>query len=256
MASRILVIDDDPDSLKVIRKIFAAEEFEVRKCRSGGEALKILTRFVPDIIILDVILDDTTGTDLLVKIREDEKFQNVLFILISGMKISSEDYLFGLEIGAADYIRKPLKQKEFLAKIKSLLDLRNSFAKSREQKKVLFNQDNTDQTAEIFGEGRLSVIYPEEFDKVCDRYLKIFTLAVERRIYSEDVETGLEIKELSAELGYLRCSARDVVEIHKSTLQKLTQEQSAKRAFYIKEEGRILLLELMGYLMNYYRSLI
>jgi DNA-binding response OmpR family regulator len=255
MQRTVLVVDDDPDSLQVLSKIMEKAEYRVVTAISGAECMDVLQRQTPDLILLDVMLPDVSGTDLCVTIRNDSAFNDTVIFLISGVKIASADHSFGLEIGADDYINRPFQSRELLARINSIFRLKESAVRKREASPYqAFDRSNTELTAAIFGQRSLKQGYPDEFKKQVERYTAIMQAAIEERFYKTSNNVSEQTKELSVQLGFLQAGAKDVIDIHQETLKGMMNLNSGLRAFYIKEESRILLLELMGYLLNFYRT--
>ena len=251
---KVLIVDDDSDNLLIISKILESEGYEVNTASTGEASMGFLKKKQVDLVILDVMLPDVLGTDLCVKLRNELNYKNVVIILVSGIKITSDDIAFGLEIGADDYISKPLKKKEFIARIKAIFRLKESMAQHRESKAELFEKSKTSQTAATFNQQDIKDIYPNEFEKLVIRYVNIIEAAIEKRFYKTIDNVVDDVKKLAKELEFMKAGARDVIDIHKEALEKTLYPDSAKKTFYIKEESRIALIELMGYLLNLYRS--
>lgn len=130
--AQILFVDDDADLRYTIAKILASEGYDVIEAKSGEECLSILEKNVPDLIILDVRLGDLNGIELCRQIKGIPKYSGIYIILLSGKKISSTDKTLGLNLGADEYITKPIASDELLAKIKSFLRRKES-EKERER---------------------------------------------------------------------------------------------------------------------------
>ncbi|MCF7886168.1 MAG: response regulator [Candidatus Marinimicrobia bacterium] len=126
----ILIVDDDPEILLSTSKVVQKAGYRVRKTTNGEDALKIVKESFPDIILLDNILQNTTGIKLCQKIKSDPKNQNILIIISSGTKIASKDQAEGLESGADGYITRPISNRELLARV-------NSFARIYKAERML-----------------------------------------------------------------------------------------------------------------------
>lgn len=118
MANKVLIVDDDPAICKLLQKVLDSNELESDIVHSGTEALMILQTHTYDVILMDIMLDDMEGFDVIKKIRTRGILTPV--IIISGR---SEDYdaLYGLSVGADDYITKPFRPLVVGAKIKALI---------------------------------------------------------------------------------------------------------------------------------------
>jgi DNA-binding response OmpR family regulator len=256
MHEAILVVDDDTNHRTILSRLLVNEGFSVHAVDSATECLQSLESHKPTLILMDVQMPDMLGTDLCVQIKNDSRFEDVIIILISGFKITPEDQAYGLEIGADDYIARPFVKRELIARINSLIRLKETVGRRRKNEPYsAFSQKNTEQTAAVFAQTSLMIGYPIEFKKLQHQYSEILHTALEQRIYKSEGDVSKQTKQLAEELGFFKANARDVIDIHKKALNKLPTHDSAQKYYFIKEESKILLVELMGYLVNYYRNL-
>jgi len=114
---KILVIDDDEELNQLLTKYLAKFNFEVRTESHPFDGLKAIKRFLPDLIILDVMLPDMEGFDVLKEIRKDYTIPVVM--LTARGEVT--DRIVGLEIGADDYLPKPFEPRELAARIQTVL---------------------------------------------------------------------------------------------------------------------------------------
>ena len=114
---RILVADDDNSVHEVLRVHFRREEYQMLSAYDGEEALEMMRRSRPDIVVLDVMMPKKDG---LMVCREIRKESNIPIIMLSA-KSEEFDRLLGLELGADDYITKPYSPREVVARIKAVL---------------------------------------------------------------------------------------------------------------------------------------
>src|SRR3712207_1035206 len=113
----ILLVDDDAALLEVTSIVLASEGYRVLTAEDGVEALRILGREDPDLVVLDIMLPRMSGFEVLKKMRE----QSDVPVVLLTAKSQSVDKVVGLELGADDYITKPFDTKELLARIKAIL---------------------------------------------------------------------------------------------------------------------------------------
>ena len=118
---KVMVVDDNKDMLRVYERILTQEGFEVVTVASGGECLAMIETVTPDIFLMDVVLPDWNGIDLVRTIKEKPTFAGSLFVLMSGLKTNFDDKINGLDAGAVDYLYRPIPNREVLAKVKSLV---------------------------------------------------------------------------------------------------------------------------------------
>ena len=116
----VLVVEDDADIRELLRYNLEQEGFAVEQAADGAEALKLIERRVPELLILDLMLPGMPGLDLCRKLRGAPATAS-LPILILTAKGEEVDRVLGLEMGADDYVVKPFSPRELLARIKGLL---------------------------------------------------------------------------------------------------------------------------------------
>jgi two-component system OmpR family response regulator len=117
MLGRILIVDDDPDMRLVLREHLEPEGFEVIDAANGAEMRGIIGQEEIDLVILDLQLPDEDGLNLAKVLREKT---DAGIVMLTG-KGTTVDMVVGLEVGADDYIAKPFKSRELLARIRSVL---------------------------------------------------------------------------------------------------------------------------------------
>ncbi len=120
MAERILVVDDEPDLLELVRVNLAQEGYRVDTVSSGRIALSELRRAKPDLIVLDLMLPDLSGIDLCRKIRADADLSSMPIIMLTA-KADEVDRVVGLELGADDYVTKPFSPRELVLRVRAVL---------------------------------------------------------------------------------------------------------------------------------------
>lgn len=116
-AKKILLVDDDPGIIEVLRLYFEKEGYVVSTCSQGDMALAAVESFKPDIILLDLMLPGMDGNDIC---RELRKTSDIPVIMLTA-RTDTLDKVLGLELGADDYIAKPFEPKEVLARVKAVL---------------------------------------------------------------------------------------------------------------------------------------
>jgi two-component system, OmpR family, alkaline phosphatase synthesis response regulator PhoP len=125
----ILVVDDEPKIVKLVRDYLERAGFGVRVAADGKSALSLARLEKPDMIILDLGLPQMDGLDVT---RELRKASNVPVIMLTGRSEES-DKLIGLELGADDYLTKPFSPKELVARVRVLFRRIENYAKDSEE---------------------------------------------------------------------------------------------------------------------------
>ncbi|MFD1292975.1 response regulator transcription factor [Lutibacter holmesii] len=132
---KILLVDDEPDILEIVGYNLKNEGYKIFTAKNGVEALKIAEDEIPHLIILDIMMPEMDGIEACEKIRATDSLKNTLITFFTAR---GEDYsqVAGFNVGADDYITKPIKPKVLISKIKGLL---------RRVNKVESVSKNTDQ---------------------------------------------------------------------------------------------------------------
>ena len=120
MSERVLVADDDPDILTVVKINFELDGFEVETAVDGEDALQKATSNPPEVIVLDIMMPRMDGLTALHRLRSQASTANIPIILLTARGLP-EDRVRGLELGADDYITKPFDITELAARIRAVL---------------------------------------------------------------------------------------------------------------------------------------
>jgi len=120
---RVLVVDDEPMNVRVMAVHLEAKGYEVLKAYNGEEALRITREAKPDLILLDIIMPGMDGYEVTARLRKDPETTIIPIVLVTGLQ-GTEDKVKGLNAGADDFLIKPVKQAELLARVRSLLKLK------------------------------------------------------------------------------------------------------------------------------------
>lgn len=122
VGATVLVVDDAPPNVKLLRLILKDAGYRVLEASSGPEALETLHREKPDAMVLDVRMPGMTGYDVCREIRRDPEFATLPVIMVTALSLP-EERIKGIEAGATDFITKPFNKKELLARIQLSLAL-------------------------------------------------------------------------------------------------------------------------------------
>jgi len=117
MAVRILLVDDEPLYLRLLKVNLESEGYEIVSARNGEEALELLAQEIPDLIIMDVMMPKLDGIATCNRIRQ---FSNVPIILLTALG-DEQNKVNGLNIGADDYVVKPFSATELVARVRAVL---------------------------------------------------------------------------------------------------------------------------------------
>jgi two-component system alkaline phosphatase synthesis response regulator PhoP len=117
---QILVVDDDPDLVRVIRAYLEKAGFQVLTAYDGETALHVLRHDQPALVVLDLMLPDRDGWDITRLVRTDASLAETAIIMLTA-RSDDTDKIIGLELGADDYITKPFNPREVVARVRSVL---------------------------------------------------------------------------------------------------------------------------------------
>ena len=178
MAFRIAIIEDEQDIVDLVLYNFRKEGFEIEGFLRGGDGLEAIDRNPPDLVLLDVMLPDADGFEILKQLRRNDRLKDlpVIFLTAKGEEI---DRVLGLEIGADDYVVKPFSPRELVARAKAVLR-RRELPTLRHEVIELNGLRLDSRTQEVVVRGRPVALSALEFR------LLHFLASNPRRIFSRD----------------------------------------------------------------------
>jgi len=127
-AERILVVDDTPHNVKLLADLLRAKGYEVAEADSGAAALAHLEREPVDLVLLDVVMPGMSGYEVCQKIRERSETGLLPVVMVTALD-PREERIKGIEAGADDFLTKPINAAELVARVKSLLRIRELHAR-------------------------------------------------------------------------------------------------------------------------------
>lgn len=120
MKQKVLIVDDEPDALELVKVNLTNAGFFVATAEDGEEALKKARSLNPDLILLDVMLPLVDGLEVCKILRRDDATRDIPIIMLTA-KAAEIDRVLGLELGADDYVTKPFSPRELVLRVKALL---------------------------------------------------------------------------------------------------------------------------------------
>ncbi len=120
MSRRILIVDDEPNIVTSLEFLMRESSYEVRVARDGDEALRRAASFLPDLILLDVMMPQRSGFEVCQKIRENAALRDVKIVMLTARGRELEKNI-GLDSGANAYVTKPFSTKELMSTVRGLL---------------------------------------------------------------------------------------------------------------------------------------
>jgi CheY-like chemotaxis protein len=125
-AKRLLIVDDVEDNLFLLEAILTEEGYEVDSAKNGKEALAKIEASPPDLVLLDAMMPGMDGYEVTRRIRQNKKLPFLPVLLITAYENANIPQ--GLDLGANDFIRKPIDYEELMARIKAFLRLKQSMS--------------------------------------------------------------------------------------------------------------------------------
>lgn len=199
MTPKILVVDDDPAISEMLTIVLEAEGFEAKPVTDGLEAIPAFHSYQPDLILLDLMLPGMSGVDICKGIRKE----SAVPIVMLTAKTDTVDVVLGLESGADDYITKPFKPRELVARIRARL------------------RQNTEEPSEVLEIGDLTIDVPQHIVTRGDTEINLtpleFDLLVELARKPHQVHSREEL--LESVWGYRNASDTRLVNVHVQRLR-------------------------------------
>ena len=159
-AAKILVVDDTPKNVKLLADLLAVKGYSVVTAASGREALAQVEAERPDLVLLDVVMPEMSGYEVCRKIRENPATEILPVVMVTALD-PSEERIKGLDAGADDFLTKPINQAELLARVRSLLRIKELYDTVQAQAAQLSGWNKTlegrvqEQVAQLEHLGRL-----------------------------------------------------------------------------------------------------
>jgi len=211
---KVLLFEDEESIHELIKFNLENEQYRVKGYYNGENALKHIVDFMPDLVLLDIMLPVQDGISIARKMKEEEKTRHIPIIFVTA-KGEEVDKLIGLELGADDYVAKPFSIRELLARIKAVL-----------RRTAANNSEQLQKTIEI---GNLT-IQPEAFEvyrngQLVDLTLKEYELLMV--LYKNKGKVLNRNELLDKVWGYDYFSGTRTVDVHIRNLRKKIEADDA-----------------------------
>lgn len=211
MKNKILLIDDENDILEFLSYNLKKEGYIISTASNGKEGLKIVNKFRPDLIIVDIMMPILDGIEFCSLLRADSKNENIIIVFLTAR---NEDYtqIVALDSGADDFIAKPIKPRLLLSKIKSLF---NRSIKNRKENNILTHKNlklNEDNHQVLIDD--IEYFFPKKEFEILKKFLenpsKVLTReSILNEIWGTDIYVGdrtidVHIKRIRSKIGQQR----------------------------------------------------
>jgi DNA-binding response OmpR family regulator len=275
---RVLLVEDNPGDARLIQEMLreaTSTPFELECADRLSSGLEHLTHEGIDVVLLDLGLPDSQGIDTLAKMRAEAP--DIPVVVLTGL----EDETLAVKAvqqGAQDYLGKGQLDNRLLVRSIRYAIERQRWEKEREREKEKEKEkeamaeriqqleqelqslegfapsQRTAATAQAFGLKPLLQSFPSIFNQLVQHYGELMELALEQRAFRVEHDISGKLQSIAEELGFLHAGPRDVVEIHSSALKNKSGAVNQARSQAYIEEGRVMVLQLMGHLVSHYRT--
>lgn len=130
---KVLVVDDEPDIVEILKYNLQKEGYEVATAEDGIKAVKVASKFLPDVILLDIMMPGQDGVETCLQIRQINELKNAFIIFLTA-RMEEYSEVAAFDVGADDYITKPIKPRALMSRIAALF--RRESKKEQEQTQI------------------------------------------------------------------------------------------------------------------------
>jgi len=263
---QILLVEDEPEEIEYFRRLLSKAKsssfkqgFEIIVAQSLKKGLEQLSLNDIDVIFLDLMLTDSRGIKTLMGMLEVAPSLPIIVYTV----LNEAAAVKALELGAIGYLHKTEIDTNLLVyAIRSAIERQKQInilkQQQKEQEQVEVEQLEAiaafdTKNASLSDSVSLRKSKPDIFAELVQNYCEIMDLALEEKAYKVEHNTSDKLSALARQLGFMQATPRDAIEIHTTVLKEKTTISSRKSQAYAKE-GRLIILELMGYLTAYYRK--
>lgn len=262
----VLLIDDDAAERALFRqrlKDVESDSFDFREAETLSDSLGLIQNEPVDLAILDLNLPDTEGLATLESLYAAAP--SVPIIVLTGLD-DADLGLKAIQVGAQDFlvkgdlnpelvrrsVRYALERHKILMRLEAV-EYEAQQARERGSLERLAAPPLASTSARAFQVTRLHDGAPLQFSDIVNEYGELLEAAVNQTVTQADLNVPPRLKQLAVRLGRLKVAPRDVIDIHLSAMKARTANMTGRKAKAMSTEGRIVLLEMMGYLAGEYR---
>ena len=257
----ILLVDDNQDNLVALEAILEELDQNLVQVQSGEEALKFLLAHDCAVILLDVQMPGMDGFETAAMIRQRDKTRRTPIIFVTAVGKDETHVSRGYSLGAVDYILKPIVPEMLYAKVAVFVDLfKQAEERVQQRERELRSLQRLSAsspayvTGEMYGIKPLRQSAPDVFKEMVDSYLELLDQTMEQHAYQVEHDISGKLTALADRLGSFRAGPRDVVDMHLAAVKSRTQGAGPEKVRSYALEGRLLAMELMGHLVDFYRQ--
>lgn len=269
---QVLMIEDDLATVAMVDRclgpstispLAARLPVQITTVSNLAEAVEVCQDREFAVVLLDLFLSEVQGIHTLIKARTIFPDQSII-----AYSQSEDEYLViqAFQHGADGYLRlKNLDSYLLYYELLSVLE-RSVYRRKSENQRNLASQQKeyraletlisstTSVTARMFGSDTIKDSFPELFGELKQTYGELLELALDQRAFKVDHNLSERLRNLADRLGFMKASPRDIIEIHTTVLKEKNHNINVVKSQAYATEGRLIVLELMGYLAGFYRK--
>ncbi len=217
----ILVVDDEPDNFDVIETLLSEQNYQLHYAANGKNAIASLEAFLPDLILMDVMMPEMDGLEVCKRIKANPEWQIIPIIMVTALS-SKSDLANCLNAGADDFVSKPINSVEMRARVHSMLRIKQQYDNIQTLSQIQSNTINILESTLNELRGTLSSRMSHELNTPLNGIVGTISLL------KEDIE-NMDIHEIREMLGWVDDSAKRLENLTKKFLLYLELESSPSR---------------------------
>lgn len=279
----LLLVDDSEANLVALEALLGSQEYRLVRATSGEEALRQVLDTDFAAIVMDVMMPTMDGFETARLIKQRERSAHVPIIFLTGMAKDKRFQDLGYETGAVDYLTKPVDEHALKAKLAVFADLfrlrdalqTETLAHQRlraesaaehaqmradldREQDVMVRRFEARQTTKIsgafHGQQQVRDSVPDAFADLVADFSRCLDMAVDARVHATDHDVSTELQSVASKMAFLGAGPRDVVDVHRAAIAAACKDRPPPKVRVTTDEGRYLLVELMGHLLGLYRT--
>ena len=221
MSSKVLVVDDEPAIVDLVRQLLMRRGHEVVKVSDGDAALQAIYDLKPDLVLMDLMLPKLSGWEVCRRVKEDKEVRHIPILMMTARR-EDRDLVEGLELGADDYVKKPFSTAELGARVAAILRRSNEEKRGKQLSSGDLNIDLENLAVTLRG-AEIS-LSPTEF-----RLLEVFVERSGKMVTRENL--------LACIWNSLECETR-TIDVHVSRLRKKLNDGKSPALTIQTQRGR------------------
>jgi len=257
----VVVVDDDRLVARTLRELLESE-FDVVDVTSARAALDVVSQRDVAVLLADQRMPDMSGIDLLTEARRRQP--SLVGVLITAHAEVSSAIRAINSARVLGFLTKPWDEKELFLVLRRAMEahfalrqlLRASGATERELQLFESVSDApVPLTAQRYGRAPIREALPAEFAELAERYRELLDLALQEHVYKVNHQVSERLRSIADRLGGMSAGPRDVIDLHVAALRERLNAAAADEGSELVDVGRMMVLEMMGHVVSYYRSI-